>query len=167
MKVIWLTLLLGLSAFRAEVHPMHISVTEIDFDEKDKALEITMRIFADDLETCLRKSTGVSNLDILNPGTKSIDDLMKQYLAGKFEVRLDGKIQKHNYLGNEKDGDAFIFYIEVPQVKKWKAIAITNSMLTEVFEDQSNLVHVTVRGEVQSLRLMRGSISGNLQFNVK
>jgi hypothetical protein len=30
------------------VHPIHVSVTEIEFDEKAKSLEIMMRVFIDD-----------------------------------------------------------------------------------------------------------------------
>ena len=32
------------------LHPIHVSVTEIEYDEKDRALEIMMRVFVDDLE---------------------------------------------------------------------------------------------------------------------
>ena len=38
------------------VHPIHVSVTEIEMDEKDKRLEIMMRVFTDDLELTLRAS---------------------------------------------------------------------------------------------------------------
>ena len=30
-------------------HPIHLSITEIDHNEKSKALQVTMRIFVDDL----------------------------------------------------------------------------------------------------------------------
>jgi len=36
--------------FAAWLHPMHVSVTEIEMDEKEKRLEIMMRVFVDDLE---------------------------------------------------------------------------------------------------------------------
>ena len=36
-------------------HPLHVSVTEIEMDQKDKRLEIMMRVFMDDLEVTLRE----------------------------------------------------------------------------------------------------------------
>ncbi len=149
------------------LHPMHVSVTEIDYDEKDKALEITMRVFIDDLETTMRKNINQPELDILNPKGITVDQMMKDYLAKHFKVTLDNKAQVTTYLGHEREGDAFIFYIEVAKVKKWKTIQVQNDIITEMFEDQSNLVHVTVRGEVHSIRLTKNNPTDKLTFNIK
>lgn len=146
------------------LHPLHVSVTEINYDQKDKALEIMIRIFADDLETTMRKRHDMPELDILNPKGKTLDELMKDYLNESFSVSLDGKKQSLNYLGNERDGDAFIFYVEVSKVRKWNRISVANSVLTEIFDDQSNLVHVTSAGNVLSLRLNKSNPSGILTF---
>ena len=162
IKPVLCLLLLVLSA--AGLHPLHVSVTEINYDEKDRALEMMVRIFADDLETTLRKRYNEPTLDILNPGSRSVDQMMTEYLTEKVSVAVDGKRQTLKYLGNERDGDAFIFYVEIPRVKKWKTIAVANSVLTEVFDDQSNLVHVTNGGTVRSLRLNKGNPEGNLSF---
>jgi hypothetical protein len=147
-----------------DLHPLHISVTEVNHDEKDKSLEIMSRIFIDDLETTMRKRLNSPDLDILNPKDKTVDAMMRDYFNEKLIVSLDNRKHPLNYLGHERDGDVFIFYIEVPKVKKWKTIVVTNSVLTEIFEDQSNLVHVT-RGEVvKSLRLNKDNPAGTLSF---
>ena len=148
----------------AQPHPLHVSVTEINYDEKDRALEIMVRIFVDDLETTLRKRESLPELDILNPKGKTLDQMMRAYLDQSVAVSLDGKRQALNYLGSERDGEAFIFYVEVPKVKKWKKVSVFNSILTEVFDDQSNLVHVTSSSVVKSLRLNKGNPSGELSF---
>jgi hypothetical protein len=148
-------------------HPLHVSVTEIQFDEKDKALEIMMRVFVDDLEQVMKNRYHKSEMDILNPKDLTLDQMMSDYLKDHFKISLDRKPQKVNYLGHERDGDAFIFYIEVAGVKKWKEIEIFNTMVTETFEDQNNLVHVTVRGQVRSLRLTKDTSVDKLTFDLK
>jgi hypothetical protein len=153
----------GLFGFQA-LHPLHVSVTEINYDEKDKALEIMVRIFVDDLETTMRKNQNIPDLDITKPKGPTLDEMMQKYLQESLVVSLDGKRQTIKYLGNERDGEAFVFYIEVPGVKKWKKIGVSNSILTEVFDDQSNLVHVTSAGTVLSLRLNKSNPSGILEF---
>lgn len=147
------------------VHPLHVSVTEIEFDEKDKALEIIMRIFIDDLEEAIRIHQQDKTLNILEPRQKTSDQLVNEYLAKHFRIFLDGKQQKTIYLGHELEGDAIICYIEVANVRKWKVIEIINDIIFEVYDDQSNIINVTVRDDVKSLRLTTHSSSGKIAFD--
>jgi hypothetical protein len=150
------------------LHPIHVTVTEIEFDQKDKALEIMMRVFIDDFETSLRQDLKQPELDILDPKNGlTTDQMASAYIQKHFRVTLDNKLQKTNYLGHEKESDAFIFYIEVQNVKKWKTISVFNDILTELHDDQSNLVHVTVKEEVKSLRLTRNTPADKLTFDTK
>ena len=146
------------------VHPIHVSVTEIEMDEKDKRLEIMMRVFADDLELTLRKSLGQPELDILGLPSADVDGIVSAYLQDHFKISLDNKAQKNNYLGHELDDLAFIFYIEVPNVRKWNTIEIQNDIIMETHDDQSNLIHITVGETVRSLRLTRNNPVDNLTF---
>lgn len=137
-------------------------------NEKEKRLEVTMRIFIDDLEQTMRKKLHEPSFDILKPaGGLTIDNIMRDYLKNHFKLSLDKKDQTMTLLGHEVDGDAFVFYLEADRVKKWKTINILNDSMTEAFDDQSNLVHVTVRDEVHSLRLNGTVPSGVLTFDVK
>ena len=150
------------------LHPIHVTVTEIEYDEKSKALEIMMRVFIDDFETTLRQKLNQPELDILAPKNgQTTDQLIEKYLKDHFHITVDNKIQKTQYLGHEQDSDAFVFYIEVTNVKKWKTIRVFNDILTDMYDDQSNLVHVTVRDEVKSLRLTRNTPADNLTFDTK
>ncbi len=155
-----------LIAFCFYAHPIHVSVTEIEFDEKDKALEIMMRVFIDDLELSLRNSLNQPELDILNPKNGvTIDQLVSNYLKNHFKITLDNKPQKTTYLGHERESEAFIFYIEVSNVKKWKTITIQNDIIIATHDDQSNLVHVTVKDKIKSLRLTKNTPADKLTFD--
>ena len=122
-------------------------------DAKEKRLEIMMRVFMDDLETTLREKYQIPDLDVLNPKGRTIDQMMEEYLKPHFKISLDGKAQAMKYLGHEQEGDAFIFYIEVDKVKQWKTIQIQNDIIMEKYDDQSNIVHVTLNEKVKSIRL--------------
>lgn len=155
------------SVFASVLHPIHISVTDIEFDEKAKSLEIMSRVFMDDLETALRERYKMPELDVLAPKGRTLDDMMREYFNEKFTVTLDRKLQRINYLGHEADGDSFVFYIEVTNVKKWKEIQVTNTVLMEKHPDQSNIVHVSVRGNIKSLRLKQDNPTDKLSFDPK
>lgn len=147
------------------VHPIHVSVTEIEFDKKEAALEIMMRVFIDDLELTLRNSLNRPELDILHPGGTSIDDLARSYLKDHFKVALDGKQREVNYVGHEREGDAMIFFIEVSGVTEWKTIRVHNDIIMSTYDDQSNLIHVYVGEKVKSLRLTRDTPAETLTFD--
>lgn len=147
------------------LHPIHVSVTEIEFDEKDEALEIMMRVFIDDLELSLRNSLQKPELDILSPPDgMTTDELVRDYLVEHFKISLDNRPHKTKYLGHERESDAFILYIEAPNVKKWRTITIHNDIIMAVHDDQSNIVHVYVKEKVKSLRLTRNTPADKLTF---
>jgi len=124
-----------------------------------------MRVFIDDLELTMRKTHQLPALDILNPPAgMTVDKMMAEYIKNHLRISLDNKAQKVAYLGHEREGEAFIFYVEVTNVKKFKDIGVFNDIIIETHEDQSNLVHVTVKGKVRSLRLTRDMTADKLTF---
>ena len=154
IKSLLLTLLMTGVNPPALRHPLHVSVTEIEYDEKEKELEITMRVFVSDLETEIRLEKKQPELDILQPeGATTTEQIVGDYLRNHFNVWLDGKQQQTISLGQESDGDALVCYVLVKNVKKWKTIEVYNNIIMTTYDDQSNLVHVTVKNEVKSARL--------------
>ncbi|MFZ6000540.1 MAG: DUF6702 family protein [Bacteroidota bacterium] len=135
-------------------HPIHVSITEVEHNEKAKALQMTLRIFIDDLETSIRNQVKEPELDLLQPGAgRTTDQLVKQYLADHFILKVDKKLARQNYLGHEIEGPALICYIEVENVKRFTALEFTNRVIHETHQDQSNLINVNYQQTVKSLRL--------------
>lgn len=155
-------------SFLLFLHPIHLSVSEINYSEKDKALQITSRIFLDDLELSIQNELNEKELDLLEPGKgRTTQQLINDYVTKRLTIKLDGKIQKLNFLGFEREDPAVICYIEIKNVKKFKSIEIKNDVIMETHHDQSNLVHVTYKGPVKSLRLVRDKPSDILTFESK
>jgi hypothetical protein len=150
------------------LHPIHVSVTEMEYSEKNKSLQITTRIFIDDLELSIRKQTGLESLDLIEPqnGMKT-DQLVEAYLKEHFKVMIDGKPAKINYLASELEEPAIICYLEIENIKKLKTITVTNTALQETHDDQSNLVHITYRSPVKSYRLVREKPTETYKFEPK
>jgi hypothetical protein len=152
-------------SFLGYLHPVHISVTEITYSEKDKALQMTSRIFIDDLELSIRRDVKDEELDLLKPGNgKTTDQLVSVYLAKHLKVKVDGKLVQQKYLGSEIEDVAIICYIEMPNIKKLKTVETLNDVIQETHADQSNLVHVTYKGKLKSLRLTSEKPSDVLTF---
>ena len=146
-------------------HPIHLSITEVDHNEQSKALQMTMRIFIDDLELSIRSKIKEEELDILEPGKgRNTDDLVKAYLNDVIKMKVDNKAVKINYLCHEIEGPAIICYVEVENIKKFTSVEMTNKTILETHDDQSNLVNVNYKGKTKSLRLTNESPTGVVTF---
>ena len=150
------------------LHPIHISVSEINFSEKDKALQITSRIFIDDLELSIRAERKEDELDLIEPKNGlTTEKMVSDYVLKHMAVKLGGKIQKLKFLGMELEEPALICYIEIENVKKFKTIEVRNDIIMETHDDQSSIVHVTYKGPIKSMRLQRNNPVGSITFDEK
>ena len=136
------------------VHPIHVTNTEIMYNEDRKSFEIISRIFIDDLETCIRHSNGMPALNILEPSNGlTTNGLIENYLRQHFQLKADDKLKDFNFLGSETDGAAIVCYFEIEKINKAKTIEVANDVMFELYDDQSNLVHITYNEPVKSVRL--------------
>ncbi len=142
-------LILGMS-----FHPFHVSVCDIEHNQETKTLEISARLFIDDLETGLKAFYKLESVDTYEPeNPDELDSLIAGYLGKKLRISVDSKPVELEYLGSEVEGDARWCYIEVRGIEKVNSFEIENLILLESFEDQSNIVHVKANNKVKSYRL--------------
>jgi hypothetical protein len=161
MKLTFLLALVLCTGF----HPMHISVTEIVYDEREKEVEIICRIFLDDLETALRTQLKNPEWELLNAAGKvAVREPVEAYALAHLKIALDNKPLKLVVLGTEKEDDALLVYVQATDIKRWKTIDVSATILHELFDDQSNLVHITQGSTVRSLRLIKSASSGRITF---
>ena len=134
-------------------HPFYVSVTEINHNAAEKTLEVSCKVFADDLEEVLKKNYNVS-VDLSNnaqqaQNNKYVIDYFQKHLA----VTADGKAAKLAYLGYEKDQESVYCYFEVANMTSLKKVELTNSILQDLNEKQINIMHVVVGGNRKSYKL--------------
>ncbi|QPH38155.1 DUF6702 family protein [Pedobacter endophyticus] len=135
----------GISAGK---HPLHVSTTEVNFNARDKTLEVSCRIFSDDFEAVLSK-TYKQKTDLSNLAMKAaMDELVKRYLITHLQVMANGQPTKMNYLGFEIDHEATNIYLEVEKIPSLKSLKVTNTILYDMFDDQMSIVHL-VKGNVR------------------
>jgi hypothetical protein len=140
------------SAFSSR-HPLHLSTVEINQNEADKTLEISCRIFTDDFETALSKSSG-TKANFYDAALKvKMDSLVKKYIYAHLQVKADEKNVSFNYLGFEKEGLVVYVYVEGINISKVKKLVVSNSIMHDMFDDQTNIMHITINGDRKSTKL--------------
>jgi hypothetical protein len=160
-----LPLLTGMASRPAAAyHPFYISVTEIQHNAADKALEISVRMFVEDLEEILKKQYKTP-LDLGQARDKArLEQLIPDYLGRHLLLSVDGKAASLRFLGFEKEKESAYAYFEVPNVTSLKRADLQNSILYDFNEGQINIVHLTVGGRRQSSKVSFPVKSLSFQF---
>lgn len=157
-------LLVVLTSSRAAAHEYYLSVTEINYKAESQSLQIITRVFTDDFENVLRQRFNDEIRLVENYEEGPVEKMIARYLRQKLQINSNGQQHQLKYLGKEYENDQVVLYIEVENVPSFKEIEITNSILTDLFDDQKNVVHVKVNGVTKSLLLQRGRDKNSLIF---
>jgi hypothetical protein len=142
------------SAFRIgrnpHFHKFHVSVTQIEYNQKEQSAEITIRVFADDLESALSQHT--KRAIKLDPATankdKQVGETVLAYLRRAFELKAKtGRPIKLNWVGMEWQADMFWLYVEGKLPTGLEGVQLRNKVFQELFEDQVNIVNSKIDGK--------------------
>ncbi len=156
-------LLLGISSAHA-FHKYYVSICEIAHNPKMETLEVTFKIFTDDLERALEQD-GKFNIEL---GTVDehpfTDSLISNYIMDHFELIIDEEVKPMFFLGKEAEIESTWCYIEVYKVANMTELQIYNDLLLDVYEDQNNLIHLDYKGEKSSVLLRKGHVEEKVSF---
>lgn len=145
------TLLTG--ARPADEHPFHVSVIEINHNASEKSLEISCKIFTDDFEKVLARNYS-SKVDLINPPNKpAMDSLVKKYIFSHLSLKVNGKPVTLSYVGFENENEAAYGYVEVSNIPSVSSISVNTNIMYDQFDDQMNIMHITVNGNRKSTKL--------------
>lgn len=146
------------------MHKYYLSLTQIEYNEKSRSLQITMNVFIDDFELTMNNT--FDKQFNLNTEDELVDSetYFHNYLKEHFKVKLGGQSVNFNYIGRKYEGDVVFFYLEFEDVANVKSIEIENTVLFEYFDDQKNLIKLKIKGEFDSLLLTKGKKKGLLNF---
>lgn len=160
-----LVLLLPLVAFSV-AHKFYVSVTNISYSEKDRSLQITSRLFIDDFEQVLLERYGFEAQLATDSETALADEYIEKYLKTKFLMFIDGEQRQYKVLGKKYDNDIMICYLEIPEVDLGNitSIEVQNELLTDLFEEQQNVVHFKIKGKKKSFVLIKENNKGVLNL---
>ncbi|HEY9185924.1 MAG TPA: DUF6702 family protein [Salegentibacter sp.] len=153
-----------LTSSKVTAHEYYLSVTEINYKAESQSLQIVTRVFVDDFEEVLRKRFNDDIRLVKDNEEGPVRKMIERYLGQKLQLESNGKMHQLKYLGKEYDNDQVILYIEVGEVLPFTEISIANSILTDLFDDQKNVIHVKVNGVTKSLLLQRDQDKKILRF---
>lgn len=129
------------------IHPIHISNSEIIYNNKNQSLEIITKVFTDDFTTVVDKYNNVKTHLITDKEHPQANKYIVAYLKEQFQVEVNGTFQKITFIGREEDPDdryAMLIYLEIENVPIPKTIEVKDAILKELFDDQTNIIYCEV-----------------------
>jgi hypothetical protein len=123
-------------------HKFYVSLTEVRYNEQTRRLEVSIRVFPDDLDQVLHARSGLETHLASSLEPPEADSLLGDYIHSRFAVVADGNSIQFSYLGKEPESDALWCYLESEPMPAPHILVIRNALLTDQFEDQVNIVQV-------------------------
>jgi hypothetical protein len=136
--------LAGTRALRAPGarHDVHVSHTRAVVEGNTVALRV--RLFADDLEATLRRTSGDPALRL---GTPAADTAFARYFARQVGVTADGArlVPRLTGAGTESDAAGIAmrwFLVQLTAPTPVRTLTLRNALMFDTFRDQQNIVAV-------------------------
>src|SRR5580765_3415942 len=106
-------------------HPFYVSVVEINYNGKDKELEISCKVFTNDFETTLQKFAN-AKIDLANAKAKSESDkAIAAYISKHLQIKSDDQQLTLQFVGSENEAEATWSYFQAEHINAVKKIDIT------------------------------------------
>lgn len=122
-------------------HKFYVSITKVEYIEKENSIQIIAKIFTEDLEKTLRERYSPDiHLDSKKE-TETDAEFIQKYLLKKLKININNSPVTIDYIGKEYENDVVKIYMEVQNVSEIKSFEIENKILMDMFEEQQNIIH--------------------------
>ncbi len=156
LKTLFLFLLMlpffGLNA-EDDLHKFYVSTTIIEENILSNSIEITIKIFSDDLETVLQKSSTDPIFLGDEKENEHTDEWIEAYVKKHFNVEFNDRSFEMRYLGKEVEFDLSFLYFEIAPNPGFTSLKIRNTLMMDEFAEQVNIVHLRFSGWEQRLMI--------------
>ena len=133
-------------------HPYFVSMTELTYNPKEKTMEITVRIFTNDLEKELAGFCHCRADLIQEQNHKKMEEILKSYLSKHLKISINRKERVPLWLGYQNEEESTWCFMEIP-TEAPEIIRIENRILFGTQEKQLNFVRFKKPGFDKTIQL--------------
>ena len=135
-------------------HAFYLGVCDFKYNNKEKVLEGSIKLFISDLENDLTKLEG-KKVDLIHPkDSLSLAKTLKAYLKKRLSVQINDQKLDYEYLGFEKEEEVCWIYLEAKKCPLPKRVLITNTLLYDFLSQQINIVNFELGEVKRSLKVL-------------
>lgn len=140
MKTLFSILFLSVFISTNAMHPLHISFTNIDYDESVSKLKISVKFFTDDFQNMFIHNYNKE----INFDEKLNDDkidAINKFLMDNFMLSINKTdlTKEINFVDSKTNFESTWLNFEIDFTGNIKSLVFSNKTFFEVFSDQTNL----------------------------
>ncbi|MEM1324728.1 MAG: DUF6702 family protein [Bacteroidota bacterium] len=152
-----------------DIHPLRLSLCEIEYTSKKQLLTINLKLFLTDVNEAIVFDPYSTELAFCQPNEPAkANQLLLEYLNQFFFVKINGQRVNLNIkskkLSGEGENTALWVYFEHPQQAAFSSLEVKNAVFTDLFFDQNNIVYIHVDKKSKSLMLNKKTPAHRLTF---
>jgi len=156
-------LFLSLTAF--SFHKFYMGVFQVNYAAEKKMIQITSRIFIDDLNNGMEKKYHQKTFVGTDKETQADIDLLKKYLSENFTIKINGQSKPITFLSKEVEAnDVLVCYSRIKDINIFKTIEISNTILVDWNAEQQNITHISAFGTKKSVLFTESSRKELLKY---
>jgi hypothetical protein len=145
-----------------QFHAYYVSVSEIYHNPKTQSLEITMKIFIDDLQLAIQEDGNPQFMMPEEDSESGTSSAIAAYLEDRFIIDINRQPASQRFIGYEFEDDAVLCYIEIENVTSIDHIRVYNVIISEIYDAQINLTHFQYRGQLKSIKTTKSEPDGTI-----
>ena len=121
------------------IHPVHVSMSSLEYIPEEKGYRLTVRMYSDDLLLDLLSLYELPADQISDHIYAGPDDIYGKYINERLKVSIDGKAVKSELEEVEKLEIETIMRLFIRHPGGAEEVLISNTILTNIYFDQVNL----------------------------
>ncbi len=157
----------------SNLHPVHISIINVDYNESEKMFYMSVKLFANDFEKIINKQNNVQlNLGEINE-LANCNDFIDNYIKHHLILKINNKNLIKNIKLNRKEvkndeNSVWLYYrMKFSQKRslKNKKVEVVNILMNDLYNDQKNLFIFTYFNTKEGFNF--GKNKTNFEFLIK
>jgi hypothetical protein len=137
-------------------HDLHLSKSQINYNQTNQSIEITLHLFIDDLEIALSEEGYTDLLICTKKESEHAEDYMAAYINDKMTINIDDRLYRASFLGKESSDDlqGVWCYLEINEVPQPEKMKVAIDFFNELYTDQKNVLNIKLDEDSQEYYLL-------------
>ena len=141
-----------------------MSLTHIYYVQKQKTIQVTLRIFIDDLELELNANKKKNFEIATDREPKKIDSIYLEYIINHLSIEINNHNKGYTFIGKEYENNMAIFYLEIKNIEQISQLKIENNLLLNTFPNQENVLKLNINNHNNSYILTRNTTKAFINY---
>ncbi len=122
------------------MHPVHISLVNIDYNENDKEFIVLFKLYTDDFNQIIYHYYGIDIVALKEANEKLDIKMINSYITQNFRIENNKKELKLEFIELNFDNDSIWIKYRIKVRNDIKQLFIQSDLLNDLYYDQNNLI---------------------------